>query len=100
MGNRAVIILKTHQPVYDNQIGIYVHWNGGRDSIEGFLPYCRLRGFRSPETDSYGWARLTQVIANYIGGDGLSVGVDTCKHLDCDNYDNGVYFIENWHIVG
>jgi len=100
MGNRAVITLKTHKADYSKQVGIYVHWNGGRASIEGFLKYCELQGFRAPSADNCGWARLTQVIANYFGGDGLCVGVDVCKHLDCNNYDNGVYFIENWQIVG
>ena len=100
MGNRAVITLKPHEgKSYDNQVGIYVHWNGGRDSIEAFLTYCKLQGFRSPSSDSYGFARLTQVIANFFGG-GLSIGVDTCKHLDCDNYDNGVYLIKEWEIAG
>ena len=36
----------------------------------------------------------------FFGGDGLSIGVGTCKHLDCDNYDNGVYLIKDWEIVG
>jgi len=100
MGNRAVITLKPHEgKSYDNQVGIYVHWNGGRDSIEAFLTYCELQGFRSPSCDGYGFARLTQVIANFFG-DGLSIGINTCKHLDCDNYDNGVYLIEDWKVVG
>ena len=98
MGNRAVITTKEN--FENNGIGIYVHYNGGRDSIKAFLTYCNLRGFRKPEEDSYGWARLVQVIANFMGGDGLSVGVDTVNRLDCDNWDNGVYLIENWDIVG
>jgi len=101
MGNRAVITLKPHTgKSYDNQVGIYVHWNGGRDSIEAFLTYCELQGFRSPSSDSYGFARLTQVIANFFGGDGLSIGVNTCKHLNCANFDNGVYLIKDWKVVG
>jgi hypothetical protein len=98
MGNRAVITTKEN--FENNGIGIYLHWNGGRDSIEAFLKYCELRNFRSPDTDCYGWARLTQIIANFFGMDGLSVGIDTVDHLDCDNFDNGVYFIEGWKIVG
>lgn len=93
MGNRAVITTK------DKRVGIYLHWNGGRDSVEAFLAYCKLRGFRSPETDCYGFARLAQVICNFIGGD-LSIGVDTLDKLDCDNGDNGLYIIEDWTIIG
>ena len=94
MGHRAVITTE------DERIGVYVHWNGGRDSIEGFLKYCDLQNFRPPEHDCYGWARLVQVIANFMGGDGLGVGIDTVDHLDCDNWDNGTYIIRNWEIVG
>lgn len=94
MGNRAVITTKKDL----SDIGIYLHWNGGRDSVEAFLKYCELQGFRSPDRDSYGWARLAQVIANFFEG-GLSVGIDIAKHLDCDNFDNGVYIIKSWEIV-
>ena len=89
MGNRAVIT--------DNnqRVGIYLHWNGGRDSVEAFLKYCELRKFR---TNDYGMARLTQVIANFMGG-GLSVGVGPLDELDTDNYDNGTYVIDNWKII-
>lgn len=93
MGNRAVITDKTME------IGVYLHWNGGRDSVEAFLEYCNRRGFRDVNEDrSYAFARLTQVIGNFFGGD-LSVGIDLCKNLDCDNYDNGVYIIDGWKIV-
>lgn len=96
MGNRAVITTKEN---FENDgVGVYLHWNGGRDSVEPFLQYCKLKGYRSPEEDSYGWARLTAVIANFFGGT-TSVGIDILSHLDCDNGDNGVYIIENWEIV-
>ena len=55
MGNRAVIATR------EKKIGVYLHWNGGRDSVEGFLTYCKLKGYRCPEKDNYGWARLCQV---------------------------------------
>lgn len=97
MGNRAVITMSTSDDVHNSRdVGIYLHWNGGRDSVEAFLTYCRLRGFRS---DDYGMARLAQIIGNYFGG-GLSIGVDQCCRLDCDNWDNGTYIIDNWEIVG
>lgn len=92
MGNRAVITTK------EKRIGIYLHWNGGRDSVTAFLTYCKLKGYRKPEEDDYGWARLCQVIGNFFGGD-CSIGINTLKNLDCNNYDNGTYIIENWEIV-
>lgn len=101
MGNRAVITASKALSVKDSSdLGIYVHWNGGRDSVEGFLEYCKLQGFRSPELDgSYGYARLLQVIANFFGSGGLSIGIGQCCNLDCENWDNGVYVIKNWKIV-
>lgn len=97
MGNRAVITTKENWK--NGGVGIYLHWNGGRDSVEAFLKYCELKGFRAPSDDCYGMARLCQVICNFFGG-GLSCGIDTLCHLDCDNGDNGVYIIDGWNIVG
>ncbi len=62
MGNRAVITTKENWK--HNGVGIYLHWNGVRDSVEAFLKYCNLKGYRSPSEDCYGWARLAQVIGN------------------------------------
>lgn len=93
MGNRAVLTTRA------KGTSCYLHWNGGRDSVEAFLKYCELKGYRSPDTDCYGWARLVQVIGNFFGGT-LSVGIDTYDRLDTDNWDNGVYIIEGWNIVG
>lgn len=92
MGNRAVITTP------EKKIGVYLHWNGGRDSVEAFLDYCKLRGFRAPDEDDYGWARLCQVIGNFFGGC-LSIGIDRYDRLDRDNGDNGVYVIKGWKIV-
>ena len=100
MGNRAVIT--TDNRSYDvsksSELGVYLHWNGGRDSVEAFLKYCKLQAYRPPEVDNYGWARLCQVIGNYFGGE-LSIGIDKCCNLDCDNYDNGTYIIKDWEII-
>lgn len=93
MGNRAVITTKAMD------IGVYLHWNGGRDSVEAFLRYCKEKGYRPPETDCYGWARLCQVIGNFFGGSN-SIGIDKVERLNCNNGDNGMYIIENWEIVG
>lgn len=104
MGNRAVITTKKDWE--NNGIGIYLHWNGGRDSVETFLKYCELAHLRAPEYGGYGYARLCQVIGNFFGDDycggerGLSIGIGKLEDLDCDNWDNGVYIIEGWKIVG
>ena len=92
MGNRACIATK------NKDLAIYLHWNGGRDSVDAFLQYCKYKGYRSPESDSYGWARLCQVISNFMGGT-TSVGISRFEEADLDNYDNGTYIIENWEVV-
>ena len=97
MGNRAVITTQEYITNSD-AIGVYLHWNGGRDSVQAFLLYCKAKGYRPPEEDCYGWARLCQVVGNYFGG-GLSLGIDACSRLDCDNWDNGVYITKGWEIV-
>lgn len=42
MGNRAVITNYDHEKgetIKPNAIGIYLHWNGGMDSVTAFLTY-------------------------------------------------------------
>lgn len=94
MGDRAVIATE------NKDLGVYLHWNGDRNNINGFLIYCKMQGFRAPETDNYGWARLTQIIANFFVCNGLSVGVDKYENLDTDNWNNGTYIIKDWEIIG
>lgn len=98
MGNRAVI---TTAPFGLDNIGIYVHWNGGPESIAAFLGAAKKLGMRTPEDDpSYAMARLTQIIANYFGGS-TSIGIGLVADLDFDNGDNGTYLIGgDWEIVG
>jgi len=100
MGNRAVI---TTAPYGANKVGIYVHWNGGRASVEGFLRAAKELGYRTPGGDpSYAFARLAQAIGLYFGAaDDCSVGVNRVGDLDTDNSDNGTYLIgKDWEIVG
>ena len=93
MGNRAVI-------GFENQkTGIYLHWNGGEESVKAFLDCAKSLGVRDPVQDSYGVARLTQIIGNFFGGS-LSLGIGDLDSLDCDNYDNGTYIVgKGWEIV-
>jgi len=97
MGNRAVITASKNKT---RGVGIYVHWNGGPESILAFLEVAKSRGYRSPACDeSYAIARLTGVLCEFFD-DGLCVGVDYLSQLDCNNGDNGVYVIGgNWEII-
>lgn len=95
MGNRAVIC-------YDKaktSVAIYVHWNGGPESVLAFLEVCKRRGYRTPEADpSYSMARLCGLICEFFGGSD-SVGIGQLKTLDVDNWDNGAYLIgPGWEI--
>ena len=92
MGNRAVITTP------EKRIGMYLHWNGGRDPVEPLLAYCDMQGYRPPSTDCYGWARMAQVVGNFFGGS-LSVGIDDYKRIKGAGDDNGVYVIDGWKIV-
>lgn len=96
MGNRAIITTA------DKELGIYLHWNGDRSSVEAFLAYCALKGYRSPTCDpAYGFARLTQVIGNFFGG-GLSVGIVCSDEIEVmsGTLDNGIYLLDGWGIAG
>lgn len=93
MGNRAVITTR------ERKVGLYLHWNGGCDTVEPLLRYCELQGYRPPSGDDYGWARLAQVVGNFFGG-ALSVGVGAyTTDVRMDPGDNGVYVIDGWRIV-
>ena len=85
MGNRAVIEFT------DTPIAIYLHWNGGRNSVEAFLQVARDLRVRTNDP-AYRMARLTQIIGNYFGGT-TSVGIGLAEELDRANGDNGVYVV-------
>jgi hypothetical protein len=91
MGNRAVIQFGNSS----DAVGIYLHWDGGPESVEAFLRCARdlqLRG------DDYGVARLCQIIGNWFGGS-LSLGCGPVSQLDTNNGDNGTYIVENWQVT-
>ena len=99
MGNRAIITTENGWKDKKNNLGVYLHWNGGRDSIEGFLTYCKLKGYTSPEVGNCDyWIGLIQVIANFFG-DGSSLEVNTVNRLPSSKGDNGVYIIKDWEII-
>jgi hypothetical protein len=100
MGNRAVI---TTAPYDENNVGIYIHWNGGRDSVEAFMKAAEKLGYRAPDNDGgYSLARLTGMLCTFFGlADDTCIGIGLNKELDTDNGDNGVYLIgPGWKITG
>ena len=98
MGNRAIIKPK------DSNIGVYLHWNGGINSVTAFLEYCKLKGYRDfggKNADGYGVARFVQVVSNFFGG-GDSIGIEKdVKETEvyAKGLDNGIYVIDGWDIV-
>jgi hypothetical protein len=104
MGNRAVITtMPKDGKKIDKQIGIYIHWFTDIDDLQRILNKCKEEGFREPNEDSYGWASLVYMLINELYTfkyEGFGIGIDVCKHLDCDNGDEGVILIDGWKIVG
>lgn len=99
MGNRATI---TTAPFDKQNACIYLHWNGGRESIEAFCAAAKELGYRSPGYDAnYGMARLTGLICTYFGiADDTSVGIGTVEDLIEAGDDNGCWVIGgDWEIV-
>lgn len=95
MGNRGIITTA------ERGLGLYLHWNGGISSVEGFLAYCKLKRYRTPrECPDYAFARLAQVVGNFLGGT-CSVGI-TPYRSDEDAlalaWDNGVYIVGDWAV--
>lgn len=92
MGNRATI---TTAPFNRKNAAIYVHWNGGRTSIEAFCKAAKELGYRSPASDpSYAMARLTGLICTYFGLEAdTSVGVGTVDDLIEAGDDNGCWVL-------
>lgn len=95
MGNRAVITTGKNS----NAPAIYLHWNGGVESVLAFLEAAKGYGVRGANDPTYCTSRLAQIIGNFFGGT-TSLGTGPLCQMDVDNYDNGAYLInENFEIV-
>jgi hypothetical protein len=99
MGNRAVISLGKRRS--SENVAIYLHWNGGRASIEGFLLATKAIMAGREGDGLYATARLVETIGSFFEGN-TSVGVGLQSSLDCDNGDNGMYLVdpESLEIIG
>jgi len=94
MGNRAVITFST----YTNAPAVYLHWNGGRASVEGFLSAARqlgLRHARTPQAQTDALDQLAEMLARYYFRCNVGMTVYRLHYAgsDRDNGDNGTYLI-------
>lgn len=94
MGNRAVIGFE------NTETAIYVHWNGGLESVLAFLKAAKDLGIRNCAYDApYCIARTTQMIANFFG-DTTSIGVAPLKDFEDWALDNGIFIVNGeWEII-
>lgn len=87
MGNRAVIIEKGKLK------GVYLHWNGGRDSIKPILFYCANFMKEDDALDTF------EFVCKCIGFEPKAF--ENYNVTDCNNGDNGVYIIDDkYEIIG
>lgn len=108
MGNRAIVLFAEHKmKKRDRHIGVYVHWNGGSESIYAFvkaLACYRLSQFEGGAHGAFLGAgslslRFAQMVGNFFSEGGASFG--TCcieanpgVPLKCGvDTDNGVYVV-------
>lgn len=103
MGNRALITLKPLTKE-NKVIAVYVHWNGGIESVKAICEVCKARGFRTPTDDpEYALARFIGVWHEFFGvTDSTSLGVMLMDWDAAKGFwsDNGIYTIgENWEIT-
>lgn len=84
MGNRSYVAFP------DAGVAVYLHWNGGLESVLAFLDFMKERGDRG---ETYGAARFCQVVGNFFGGT-LSVGVTGCTDpAALSDEDNGCFVV-------
>lgn len=97
MGNRAFIMAE------GASTGIYLSWNGGRDSVEAFLQYAELSGLPPLGRKNEGLPAFVTVLVNFFGNHGLHVHLDQCDPewpQGSDPGDNGVYVVNGFGITG
>lgn len=101
MGNRATVIFTDGKESFSP--AVYLHWNGGPESIYGFLEELDQRQIRADQ--EYECARFIQLIGEFFDQDGiggLSLGVangpatDSLEDLNkvgTDKGNNGIYLV-------
>lgn len=111
MGNRCVITdVSVNKQNMNKKLGIYLHWHGDEETVKALLEEVKSKHPRGVISDSsYGYARLCQIIADKITEDTLKspyetarndayntgIGIGIVSDLDCHNYNNGVWKIDD-----
>ncbi len=102
MGNRANVIFSNEDETSISP-NIYLHWNGGAESVYAFIDELNRRNIRADQ--NYECARFIQVVTDFTDQDslgGLSIGVvnspkaitiKDLMNLQSDVSDNGIYVI-------
>lgn len=106
MGNRATVIFA--DPNFKKfSAAVYLHWNGGPESVYQFLDELDRRNVRADQ--DYECARFIQIVGEFMDQDersGLSLGVvngpKSIKPSDLskvytDHGDNGFYIVSRRH---
>ena len=101
MGNRATVVFTDGKDQFSP--AVYLHWNGGPESVYGYLEELNRRKVRADQ--DYECARFIQLIGEMFDEEsvnGLSLGVtngptsDKPVDLDkiyTDHGDNGLYLV-------
>jgi hypothetical protein len=92
MGNRAVVSFST-SPTAPS---IYLHWNGGRASIEGFLAGCMDAGYVATGDQEQDMDQIERCLRPFFArsGECLSIYRQPVSRADTDNWDNGWYILD------
>lgn len=111
MAERAVITVLNDKYMSPNDLAMYTQHCGGRDCIEAYLAYCKLKGYAPPEKDEKSLFLLREVMRNHIYGTLEESGEseeDYEHHLPVEAlslcmfdayWDEGLYVIKDWRIV-
>lgn len=102
MGNRGTVVFTDGKDSFSP--AIYLHWNGGPESVLAFLDELDRRKIRADQ--DYEAARFIAIVAQFFDKDevgGLSLGVTNGPASDSledlakiwtDKGDNGVYLVD------
>lgn len=96
MGNRAVITFSQHKTAPC----IYLHWNGGRASVEAFIKSAKHLGLHVCKNE-YEEHKVMDLLAEMIATHffetkvGMTVYREQYGRSDTSNSDNGVYVLDS-----